>query len=113
MRLFSRVGFLQTELPVTASLPSTVDALAQQWEVVEKPSTAPTWDFVWNGTAEEGREKQLVQQAFVASGNEVPPTRVYPLENIHVADAALKVRDVPALYGIVLMSVPDGLGHPQ
>ena len=95
---FSRVGFLQTELPVTASLPVTADALCQQWDIVEKVPSAPTWDFIWNGTAEEGREKQFVQQAFVASGNEVPTPRSYTSERIHVADAALKVNHLRSLH---------------
>lgn len=73
-------------------LPASLDAL-DGWEVVEKPLTAPSWDFMWSGVAEEGREKQLIQQSFVLGGNELPPANEYPSEDIFVADAVLKVRD--------------------
>ncbi|KAJ3559601.1 hypothetical protein NM688_g245 [Phlebia brevispora] len=86
-----RVGFLQEELPITAALPSTADALCNKWDVVEKSLTSTMWDFMWNGTAEEGREKQFVQQAFLTCGNEIPLTKKYPSESIYVADAALKM----------------------
>lgn len=86
-----RVGFLETEIPVTAALPTTPAALTEKWDVIEKAPIAPTWDFMWNGTAEEGREKQLIQQAFTIRGNEIPATRAYPVESVYVADSALKV----------------------
>ncbi|GJE87719.1 hypothetical protein PsYK624_038020 [Phanerochaete sordida] len=86
-----RVGFVETEKPLTVVLPASFEAMAAKWEVVEKPLTAPTWDFVWSGVAEEGREKQLSQQCFVLGGNELPPSEDYPTEDMFVADAALKM----------------------
>ena len=76
---------------MAAFLPSSAAILEEQWDIVEKAPTVPTWDFVWNGAAEEGREKQFVQQAFVLSGNEIPAARLYPSEEIYVADSAIKV----------------------
>ena len=73
------------------SLPPNVESLSQRWEVIEKPCTAPTWDFMWNGLGEESREKQFVQQSFLAGGNEIPTTRRYDSEQVYVADSALKV----------------------
>lgn len=63
----------------------------EQWEVVEKPLVAPTWDFMWNYAAEEGREKQLAQQSFVSSYTAIPEARAYPHEHIYIGDAALKM----------------------
>ncbi len=87
-----RVGFLETEQPVNVALPHTVAALEEGWEIKEQVPTAPSWDFMWNGAAEEGREKQVAQQSFVLGGNQLPPSRSYPSESIYVADIALKVR---------------------
>ncbi|PSR80716.1 hypothetical protein PHLCEN_2v6632 [Hermanssonia centrifuga] len=86
-----RVGFLETEQPVNVALPHTVAALEESWEIKEQVPTAPSWDFMWNGAAEEGREKQVAQQSFVLGGNQLPPSRSYPSESIYVADIALKM----------------------
>lgn len=74
------------------AIPISIDALQDKWQVVEKPATTPSWDFVWTGPSEEGREKQLSQQSFVLGGNELPDTRQYTSDNIYVAGAALKVK---------------------
>ena len=73
------------------ALPSTVSALLRAWDVVEKPSVETTWDFMWTGAAEEGREKQFLQYALVASIPTLPSTRPYPSERISVAEGALKM----------------------
>ena len=90
-RTYRRVGFSEPEKTTATPLPATVHELCQRYEVVERPLLAPTWDFVWNYAAEEGREKQLAQQAFVTSGATVPDMKGYSKESVHVADAALKM----------------------
>ncbi|EKM60813.1 uncharacterized protein PHACADRAFT_179990 [Phanerochaete carnosa HHB-10118-sp] len=86
-----RVGFVETEKPLAAVLPASLDIFSTKWEVVEKPTTSASWDFMWSGVAEEGREKQLMQQSFVLGGNELPQSDEYPSENMFVADTALKM----------------------
>lgn len=61
-------------------------------DVIEKSLTAPTWDFVWSGGAEEGREKQLAQHPFLNDLSEIPIAADHSVEELYVADAAVKVR---------------------
>lgn len=69
-----------------------MDTLTELWDVVEKPRTAPSYDFLWSTTAEEGREKQFARDPFVLGGNELPADlEGYDYEKIYTADAALKV----------------------
>ncbi|OCH96710.1 hypothetical protein OBBRIDRAFT_787280 [Obba rivulosa] len=86
-----RVGFLQTASSVKISLPTTVEELEQLFEVDEKPQTAPQWDLMWNFAAEEGREKQLAQTAFVADISEMPDVDAYAEDRLHLADSAMKM----------------------
>ncbi|KZT06305.1 uncharacterized protein LAESUDRAFT_726133 [Laetiporus sulphureus 93-53] len=86
-----RVGFLQMEKESTIVLPGTIDQLESSWNIIEKPPIAPKWDFIWTGVAEEGREKQFVQQAFTMDANEIPPTQCQHSESVYVAEAALKM----------------------
>lgn len=68
-----------------------------QFRVFEKPLLAPTFDFLWNNAAEEGREKLLAQQPFVlapASSSGITQglqTSIYSSERPYVGDAALKM----------------------
>ena len=82
---------MQEETPITAVLPLHANGLLQKWDVVEKVDAAVSWDFMWNGAAEEGRERQFIQRAFLVGGNEIPATKKYLSEAVYVADAALKV----------------------
>ncbi|KAL6299663.1 hypothetical protein BKA93DRAFT_741989 [Sparassis latifolia] len=86
-----RVGFVEQSSDVQIALPATVEQVETTWEVVDKRLPAPAWDFMWNVVAEEGREKQFAQQAFLTKMNEVPPVNDYPLEYTYVADSALKM----------------------
>ena len=82
---------METEKSPTAILPLSVAALEDHWDIIEKSATAPSWDLVWTGSSEEGREKQISQQAFILGGNELPDLRQYATDNVYVADSALKV----------------------
>ncbi|KAI0935940.1 hypothetical protein AcV5_004217 [Taiwanofungus camphoratus] len=86
-----RVGFFEAGKNTKIVLPATLDEMESKWEIVEKVPITPQWDFVWISSAEEGREKQLTQQAFLAEATEMPLVTDYPLERIHVADSALKM----------------------
>lgn len=52
---------------------------------------APIWDFMWNVTVEEGREKRLLRQSFTKSCDELPHALDGPSESVLVAESALKV----------------------
>ena len=80
-------------------MPATVDDVAEMWEVSDKNSIAPPWDFMWTFSAEEGREKQMAQQAFTVEDNEELMTVPYTEDYIHVADSALKVACVQYIIG--------------
>lgn len=88
-----RVGFAEaTEQPLTATLPNSVDSITKLWDVVEKPRAEPSFDYLWNTAAEEGREKLFARDPFVLGGNELPPDlNQYAYEKLYTADAALKV----------------------
>lgn len=72
-------------------MPATVDDVAEMWEVFDKNSIAPPWDFMWTFSAEEGREKQMTQQAFTVEDDKELVTVPYSEDNLHVVDSALKV----------------------
>ncbi len=67
-----------------------MDELLEGWDVVEPAVTSTTYDFMWKGDAEEGREKALYQQAF-CTGSTLPSAPEERSEAAFVAEAALKV----------------------
>lgn len=88
---FRRAGFSQAQVQLNLQLPSTVEHLLATCEVIEKSTAAPPWDFVWNATTEEGREKQMFSQAFVIDEETVVPEPIYDVDSFYVAEAAVKV----------------------
>lgn len=83
-----RVGFTNTTNSII--IPQSVDELLDGWDVLEPPVTSTTYDFMWKGDAEEGREKALYQQAF-CKGSVLPSTSEERSEVAFVAEAALKM----------------------
>ncbi|KZT74913.1 hypothetical protein DAEQUDRAFT_720101 [Daedalea quercina L-15889] len=86
-----RVGFMELSHDADFALPRDVYRLYSLWEVQEKPAVAPLFDFVWSGSAEEGREKQLAQHAFAADIQDIPPVVEYSSDSMYVADSAMKM----------------------
>ncbi|KAI8995421.1 hypothetical protein BD414DRAFT_410090 [Trametes punicea] len=86
-----RVGFVEIQDSQKSVLPASVEELEQEYDVVEKVPTAPPWDFVWSVVAEEGREKQFAQHAFVTEVGDMPPAGSYESDFIQVAEAAVKM----------------------
>ncbi|KAJ8517040.1 hypothetical protein ONZ45_g5742 [Pleurotus djamor] len=83
-----RVGFTTETSSIT--LPENVEDLLSMFEVTEQPVAATSWDFVWKGDAEEGREKALAQQPFCKSY--IIPTEVQDESNMSaIAEAAVKM----------------------
>lgn len=85
------------EAQLSIALPASVSDLMAQLNVIEKPVLAPTYDFMWNNAAEEGREKLLMHQPFVVSASselrlsQAVEMHAYPYERAYVGDAALKM----------------------
>lgn len=75
----------KVELPVDLA---TLDA---HWEIEDKSANVPIWDFMWNAITEEGREKTLLQNAFVTGVEHLPHISESTGDSIHVAESALKV----------------------
>jgi oxalate---CoA ligase len=92
LRSSRRIGFVQNQDRDISKLPSSVAELLQCNDVVDTLPTAPCWDFMWNATVEEGREKSLLQQA-ITSGSSGVPITAHPIsDDIYLAEAALKAR---------------------
>ncbi|KDQ54862.1 hypothetical protein JAAARDRAFT_352005 [Jaapia argillacea MUCL 33604] len=87
-----RVGFTRPqEQTPSLVLPSSIEVLSRDWEVEEKQPAAPLWDFMWNVTLEEGREKTMKRYAFTTIP-EVMFTEGEPgSETVNVAEAAVKM----------------------
>ena len=88
---FRRVGFGQEKETITHVIPACLPQLHRDFKVIEETPTAPPWDFVWNAVVEEGREKRLLGQAFIANMNMEPALQLIESEQFLLAEAALKV----------------------
>ena len=75
-------------------IPTSVDELLDKYTVVESNLSAPVWDFMWNATVEEGREKRLMRQSFTKNPEEVAMHANLSSELVKVAEATLKVNRV-------------------
>ncbi|KAK0478540.1 hypothetical protein IW261DRAFT_1551813 [Armillaria novae-zelandiae] len=86
-----RVGYAQPQENSNAELiiPNTVDVLLASFDVIEAATTGPTWDFMWNGVVEEGREKRLTSQPFLDTLGDLCETLVD--DALAIAESALKI----------------------
>jgi hypothetical protein len=75
-------------------MPKSIVELEQSWEVTEGQFASPSWDFMWNTVVEEGREKQLLQQAFTTHLEEIPAPAAALSDTVYVAESALKVSKI-------------------
>ncbi len=87
----SRVGILIEDEKENFELPADVLDIADKWVITDRKDTQCSWDFLWNGSAEEGREKQALEEAFVLELDDaiIPPKDV---GLVNVAESAMKVR---------------------
>ncbi|CDO70216.1 hypothetical protein BN946_scf184942.g16 [Trametes cinnabarina] len=91
-----RVGFVEVQDSQKTVLPRSIEELEQLYDIVEKVPTAPHWDFMWSVVAEEGREKQFAQHAFIAEllkGVGEEPVRIATTELLNRGVLAKVVRD--------------------
>lgn len=86
-----RVGF-SLQVSNNVRLPSTVEDLDRDWQVLAKSTTEPAWDFMWNTQVEEGREKAFLRHAFTANCSELPVPPDVSTEANPLAESAVKVR---------------------
>ena len=78
-------------------IPSTLEQLQEQFEVIEREQLAPDWEYVWNTAIEEGREKKLKRQSFLRFPAIFPASTTVP-DEIVVAECAVKVSSAISLH---------------
>ncbi|KAG1841331.1 hypothetical protein DFJ58DRAFT_845058 [Suillus subalutaceus] len=84
-----RVGYV--EHTTRTKLPASVDDIIHRFDVLCNTTISPAWEFVWQATVEEGREKQFLRQSFTHGADEVPYVTNISDDVVQVAEAALKV----------------------
>lgn len=84
-----RVGFAIEVSNI--KLPASIEDISRDWDTVEKPSTGPVWDFLWNAQVEEGREKYMLRHPFIINALDIPPTTDTSSETVHLAESVVKV----------------------
>lgn len=85
-----RAGFAATREDETMALPGSLDMLQRDFDVVEEPSPAPTFDFIWSSLVEDEREKRLLREAVTTTPERPPSFEESPVE-LQLAEAALKM----------------------
>ncbi|KAL0572575.1 hypothetical protein V5O48_009395 [Marasmius crinis-equi] len=86
-----RVGYAQPQQAVPVVLPKSIELLQEQFDVVETVPAVPAWDFVWNATVEEGREKRMFTQPLIMQPDVLPFGEDTPSEAVSLAESALKM----------------------
>ncbi|KAF8634442.1 hypothetical protein AX15_000891 [Amanita polypyramis BW_CC] len=86
-----RVGFARSQEKSSPIIPSSVDELLRDYIIQESIFSAPLWDFMWNATVEEGREKRLMHQSFTKYPEEFTSNLNLSSESASIAEAALKM----------------------
>ncbi|KAJ3890668.1 hypothetical protein GG344DRAFT_88728 [Lentinula edodes] len=95
--LIKHIEFLRKHIDKNAlciaqpTIPSNVSTLLEQFDVVETPSSAPSWDFVWNALVEEGREKGMLSLPFTNQVDVLPLRDESVNEEMCLAESALKM----------------------
>ena len=88
--LFRRVGYLPAQQSAQPAIPSNVSSILEQFDVIDNPPSAPSWDFVWNALVEEGRERGMLSLPFTSQQDELSLEET-SAEEMCLAEAALKV----------------------
>lgn len=93
-------------------IPASISELEANYIVADSTLSAPLFDFMWNATVEEGREKRLMHQSFTRYPEEVAVNLGLSSDSISIAETTLKV-------SMLLMPtkrkssrrLPDGFGN--
>ncbi|TFK36810.1 hypothetical protein BDQ12DRAFT_633054 [Crucibulum laeve] len=86
-----RVGFAEPAETTGIIIPRSVGQLVRGFDVIEGAPAVPVFDFMWNATVEEGREKRLQRLPFTQYPRECAHTQCSESETVAVAEAALKM----------------------
>ncbi|ESK95510.1 hypothetical protein Moror_12696 [Moniliophthora roreri MCA 2997] len=86
-----RVGYSQVQQNTQFGLPADVEILLAKYHIVESSANGPTYDFFWNGTVEEGREKAMLNHSFTMKPDSLAFGEEALTEVVFVAESALKV----------------------
>lgn len=109
-----RVGFAEHKEKSGITIPGSVELLLQTYDVIETAPTAPTWDFMWNATVEEGREKRLLRLPFVHNDDQMSFITDGVDEMTFMAESALKVGDpMPLPLSTDIDRLADGFGDSK
>ncbi|KAG2345257.1 hypothetical protein BDR05DRAFT_1058382 [Suillus weaverae] len=84
-----RVGYV--EHTTQTKLLASVDDILRHFDVLCNTTISPAWEFMWQATVEEGREKQFLRQSFTHGADEVPYVTNTSDDVVQVAEAALKM----------------------
>ncbi|KLO19987.1 hypothetical protein SCHPADRAFT_816815 [Schizopora paradoxa] len=85
-----RVGISLEDEKENFELPADIREMEDKWIISERKDGQTTWDFLWNGSAEEGREKQALDEAFVLEIDDaVAPAK--DMGYLTVAESAMKM----------------------
>jgi hypothetical protein len=72
-------------------IPATMEELFDQFDVVEGPIGAPTWDFMWNAIVDDSREKRALVHAFTTRPDDLVLGTENASDGVLLAESALKV----------------------
>lgn len=93
-----RVGVDQTSNKNAIILPATIDELQQQFDTIERERLAPEWDYIWNTSIEESREKRLKHHVFSRYPAPLPFTSIPKETEIAIAECAVKAGIISIFY---------------
>ncbi|KIK71368.1 hypothetical protein GYMLUDRAFT_90342 [Collybiopsis luxurians FD-317 M1] len=85
-----RVGYLPAQQSAQPAIPSNISSILEQFDVIDNPPSAPSWDFVWNALVEEGRERGMLSLPFTSQQDELSLEET-SAEEMCLAEAALKM----------------------
>jgi hypothetical protein len=105
------VGYEDPQETSSATLPSSLDIIFNQFEVAEAVQQIPKYEFMWNTQVEEGREKKMLARPFTTSTMESLPSPETSPNDIAIAEAALKVGRCAEICGSMLTVGRSFWGH--
>jgi transcription factor C subunit 3 len=85
-----RVGIPQTTEKQVAVIAVSIEQIEEHYEIIEREQVAPNWDYIWNTTIEEGREKKLKRQPFSQISDKFSPS-ILDSNETSIAESAVKV----------------------
>lgn len=107
------MGFAQPRETAGLVLPPSLTQLLAEFDISEPTTPAPAWDFMWNASVEEGREKRLLACPFTSSPDKPLPANGSTTDADFIAESALKVSMHPRGRSMSLTDFQMVLGTPN